>query len=106
MNKLLAALLTGLFATSVFAQATPSTAVTAPNASITSGSSTSVQTPAANADVRANAKIDKADAKAEEKAAKADAKADKKIAKAQAKADKTKAKAKAEAAEDRADAKK
>jgi regulator of protease activity HflC (stomatin/prohibitin superfamily) len=107
MNKLIATLLTGLFASSVFAQATnpTTTAVPAtPSAGITSGTSATIDTPVTNADVKANAKIDKADAKAEEKAAKADAKAEKKIAKAEAKAKKTKAKANADAAEDKADA--
>jgi Skp family chaperone for outer membrane proteins len=103
MNKLIAALVAGLFASSVFAQATvPSH--TNPSVGLSSGTSATVATPLTKADVKADAKAEKAEAKAQEKAAKADAKADKKVAKADAKAKKDKAEAKADAAKERADA--
>jgi len=107
MNKLLATLITGLFAASAYAQGaghatTPVPAT--PTVAETSGSSAKIETPAYSADPKANAKAEKADAKADEKTAKANAKEQEKIAKAQAESKKTKAKARADASEDKADA--
>jgi hypothetical protein len=90
MNKLLAVLISAVFATSAMAAAHTA----APGASAT-------VTTTDKADVKADKKMDKADAKADKKAAKAEAKA----AKAKAKAEKKKAKADAKAAKQSADVK-
>jgi hypothetical protein len=87
MNKLIAVLVAGLFATSVFAQ---TAAPSAPAAK--------AEAKAEKAEVKANKAEAKTDAKADAKAAAADAKAAKVKAAADAKAEKAKAKADAKAA--------
>jgi hypothetical protein len=91
MNKLIAVLVAGLFATSVFAQ---TTAPAAPAAK--------AEAKAEKADVKANKAEAKTDAKADAKAAAAEAKAAKAKAAADAKAEKAKAKADAKAAKAKA----
>ncbi len=119
MNKVIAALIAGLFAVSAYAQTTPATPAVVKAEAKAEKADTKAVKSEMKVDAKADASVAKAEAKAakakkaeDAKAAKAEAKAakakkaeDAKVAKAEAKAAKAKAKAGADTAEVKAEGK-